>query len=296
MSEAVLSWNDIQHEPDARQILDHGFVYLKSVYGTDATICESARISYGKGTKSINDDRHLTRYLLRHQHTSPFEQCSATFILKLPLFVMGQLVRHRTAKLNQYSGRYSVMPEEFYVPEAWRSQSRINKQGSADITPYTPNQYGADDMDEPEMHGLSAELVAQDEYRSRISADVSREQARICLPQSQYTLCVWQCDLHNIMHFLKLRMDSHAQKEIRDYADAMYELLKPKFPIAMEAFEDYKLHAKTFSRMEMQALKMLLSSDYSYLDYTVENVRLAGEDAGLHKRELEEFVSKLTQQ
>jgi len=289
MSTSVITWEDIKNEPDARKVLDHGFVYLKSVYGTDSTVCEAARISYGKGTKSISDDRNLIRYLMRHYHSSPMEQVAATFIIKLPLFIQAQLVRHRTAKLNQYSGRYSEMPNEFFTPDQWREQSSSNKQGGENPIPYTPYLYGAEDMGEVEMHNLTAEEVAQDEYRGRLDSKVSRELARTCLPQSQYTLVVWQMDVHNLCHFLRLRMDSHAQKEIRDYADAMYELVKPKFPLCFEAFEDYRLYAKNFSKNEMKALTKLMC-----LDDLSNRAREEGGKCGLVGRELEEFVSKIT--
>lgn len=281
MSESVIRWEDIKDDPNARAVHNAGFVYLKSVNGTDTTIAEAARISYGKGTKSTSDDRHLIRYLMRHQHTSPFEQVSATFIFKLPLFVMGQLVRHRTAKLNQYSGRYSEMPDEYFIPAKWRKQSTTNKQGSSNeefaykSRPYVDVKALYDEM--------PAEDVAYSEYKYRLENGVSRELARTCLPQSQYTLCVWQCDLHNLMHFLKLRMDAHAQEEIRDYAYIMYDMMKEKFPVSMEAFDDYRLMGSHFSKQEMEILKSL------WKDHPPKSL----EFPGLSKREQTEFAKKL---
>jgi thymidylate synthase (FAD) len=322
-----LRWDDVKNDPNAVQLLDGGFIVLKSVYGEDRTVCDAARISYGDGTKNISDDRNLLRYLLRNKHTSPFEQCCATFIIRLPLFVMGQLVRHRTAKLNQMSGRYSEMPEDYYTPEKWRKQSTSNKQGGEEEMEYEPTTFVERTNDtncmmetiidaciedsnggvEPEEFSeyandlitirdnyprISAEDVAQVEYHHRLDAGVSRELARTCLPQSQYTLCVWQCDLHNMMHFLKLRLDPHAQYEIRVYAQAMYELLKRKFPLSMEAFDDYVLHAMTFSRMELLALKDLLVDAPSIQDQAIE-MDADRADFGMSKREKEEYRQKL---
>lgn len=276
----VIGWEDVKNDENARQVLDKGFVVLKSVYGSDAEICEAARISYGKGTKSVSDDRNLIRYLVRHKHTSPLEQCSATFIIKLPLFVMGQLVRHRTAKLNQYSGRYSEMPEEyFHLGTEWRSQSQTNKQGSESKLEYEPIHF------EDQCQPYYAEDIAFTENKNRLEKGMARELARSCLPQSTYTICVWQMDLHNLMHFLKLRMDKHAQKEIRDYADVIYELVKPKFPIAFEAFEDYVLNARTFSVNELKMMKELL--EYYVIDDLVKD------SSHLSGRERAEFSEKI---
>lgn len=290
----VIQWDDIKNEPNAVKLLDHGFIYLKSVYGDDNTVCEAARISYGAGTKTINDNRNLIRYLVRHSHTSPLEQVCATFVIKLPLFVMAQLVRHRTAKLNQYSGRYSEMLDEYYMPSEWRSQSTTNKQGSGDTIEYIPKEYipatavleGKYDSD---GSGLIVEEVCQDEYNQRLEAGVSREIARTCLPQSQYTLTVWQMDIHNLSHFIKLRLDEHAQYEIRVYAQAMYDLLKDKFPLCFEAIEDYKLQAKTFSRMEMEIIRKIIPYNWCDQSMTAEM-----ENLGMSKREISEFVKKIS--
>ena len=292
MESKVIQWEDIKNDPNAVKVLDHGFVYLKSVYGDDNTVCEAARISYGAGTKSINDNRNLIRYLVRHSHTSPLEQVCATFVLKLPLFVMAQLVRHRTAKLNQYSGRYSEMPDEYFYPKEWRAQSTTNKQGSGEVIEYLPGYY-MDVLDLENGHcssgGLIVEEVCQSEYNQRLEAGVSRELARTCLPQSQYTLTVWQMDLHNLAHFIKLRLDPHAQYEIQVYAQAMYDLLKDKFPLCFEAINDYKLQAKTFSRMEMDILTKIIPYNWCDQSMTAEM-----EKSGMSKREISEFVAKIS--
>lgn len=277
----VLAWEDVKDNLDARKVLDHGFVLLKSVYGEDSTVCEAARISYGQGTKSVSDDRNLIRYLMRNRHTSPIEQCSATFIIKLPLFVMGQLVRHRTAKLNQYSGRYSEMPEEyFHLGTEWRSQSQTNKQGGESKLNYEPIHF--EDQCQPHY----AEDIAFTENRNRLEKGMARELARSCLPQSTYTICVWQMDIHNLCHFLKLRMDKHAQKEIRDYANVMYELVKAKFPLIFEAFDDYVLNARTFSAQELRIMKDLL--EFDVIDDIIKD------SPHLSKRELDELYDKLS--
>lgn len=325
MENTTIKWEDIKNDPNAIKVLDHGFVYLKSTYGTDTTICEAARMSYGDGTRSQSDSRALIRYLQRHKHSGPTEQVSATFLLKLPLFVMAQLVRHRTAKLNQLSGRYSEMPEEYYLPDVdkWRKQSATNKQGGEELMEYDSTCYrsysndNAGDFEDcidtfiEEGNGVSgedihkaadvllkyrdenpkinAENAAREEYQNRLKAGMSRELARTCLPQSQYTVCVWQMDLHNLTHFLELRLSSHAQYEIRVYAQAIYDLLRPKFPITLEAFEDYKLHAKTFSRMELQVLKKMLSSNW----FTPQ-IQHDCEESSMSKREIDEFVQKLS--
>lgn len=286
MNSNTITWDQIKNNPDAIKVLDHGFVYLKSVYGTDITVAESARISYGQGTKKLSDDRNLIRYLLRHNHTSPFEQIEATFIFKLPLFVMGQLVRHRTANINQYSGRYSEMPEEYYIPNEWRLQSRTNKQGSEDTIQYDPLTF---DRNMAKFNQNTAEEAAQQEYSNRLKSGISRELARTVLPQSQYTLCVWKCDVHNIMHFLKLRLDPHAQYEMRVYAEAMFNLLKPKFPIVIEAFEDYKLHSISYSRLEHSYLNFLMKSNSDEKYLTLSNMM----KEELSVREISEFLNKL---
>ena len=264
-----------------------GFVKLLDVMGDDEEVENSARISYGEGTRKVNQTRNLIRYLMRHKHTSPFEMCEVKFHLKLPIFVMRQLVRHRTANLNEYSGRYSVMSNEFYLPEGdyLAKQSTTNSQGRGEVL----EQQGLLQFEFNRIYD-GASMA----YQVLLEHDLSREVARALLPVANYTECIWKIDLHNFFHFVKLRSDSHAQREIRDYADAMYELVKPNFPLCCEAFEDYIQGATTFSKQEMGVIKELL-------EYTDTKAALAGmsvKDVGvleskLGKRETKEFLEKI---
>jgi thymidylate synthase (FAD) len=266
-----------------------GFVKLLDVMGDDEEVENSARISYGEGTRKVNQTRNLIRYLMRHKHTSPFEMCEVKFHLKLPIFIMRQLVRHRTANLNEYSGRYSVMSNEFYLPEGdyLAKQSTTNSQGRGEVL----KQQGLLQFEFNRIYD-GASMA----YQVLLEEDLSREVARAVLPVANYTECIWKIDLHNFFHFVKLRSDSHAQREIRDYANAMYELVKPNFPLCCEAFEDYVQGATTFSKQEMEVIRELLS-------YTDAKAALAGmsvKDAGvleskLGKRESKEFLEKLKQ-
>ncbi len=242
-------------------VLDKGFVYLVDKMGDDNRIVQSARVSYGEGTKSYREDRDLIRYLMENQHTSPFEQVVFVFHMKLPIFVARQIVRSRTARLNECSGRYSELPEEFYVPnpENVATQSTNNKQGRGET--FEPNTAN---------HIISnMKCMARDEfkhYKWMLEQNVAREIARINLPLSTYTEWYWQMDLRNLFHFLKLRLDSHAQYETRVYAEAVYQIIKPIVPIACEAFEDFVLNAKTFSAKEVALIKQHLENfDFSTL-------------------------------
>jgi thymidylate synthase (FAD) len=237
------------------KIHEHGFVRLVDTMGSDGDIADAARVSYGKGTRAVSDNRNLIRYLMRHKHTSPIEMASVKFHLKLPIFIMRQLIRHRTASVNEYSGRYSVMSDDFYVPEKEyvKPQSQTNKQGSdGDLADSWKDKYKQIIRDITLRTSIAYKALVDPGFGT---LGLSRELSRIVLPVSNYTECYWKIDLHNFFHFCRLRMDSHAQQEIRDYAIAMYELAKPHFPIATEAFEDYSLGSKSFSRMEMDVLK-----------------------------------------
>lgn len=271
-------WDDVKNDPNSTKVLDHGFVVLKETMGSDSTIAESARVSYGAGTKTISDDRNLIRYLMRHQHTSPFEMAEARFLVKVPVFIWRQWIRHRTANVNELSGRYSELPEEYYTPDQWRAQSITNKQGGEEPIEYEQWQTGMGYSDE----------IAFTEYRRRLENGVSRELARTCLPVSHYTLAYWKCDIHNILHFLKLRMHSHAQYEIRVYAEAIYKLLKQQFPITFEAFEDYVLNSIKFSRMEIELLRDVIRNSKSTMFTQIE-----AEKMGISKREYQEFAQKI---
>ena len=266
-----------------------GFVKLLDVMGDDEEVENSARISYGEGTRKVNQTRNLIRYLMRHKHTSPFEMCEVKFHLKLPIFIMRQLVRHRTANLNEYSGRYSVMSNEFYLPEGdyLAKQSTTNSQGRGEVL----EQEGLLQFEFNRIYD-GASMA----YQVLLEEDLSREVARAVLPVANYTECIWKIDLHNFFHFVKLRSDSHAQREIRDYSDVMYELVKPNFPLCCEAFEDYVQGATTFSKQEMGVIRELLE----YADTKAALAGMSVKDVGvleskLGKRESKEFLEKLKQ-
>ena len=266
-----------------------GFVKLLDVMGDDEEVENSARISYGEGTRKVNQTRNLIRYLMRHKHTSPFEMCEVKFHLKLPIFIMRQLVRHRTANLNEYSGRYSVMSNEFYLPEGdyLAKQSTTNSQGRGEVL----EQQGLLQFEFNRIYD-GASMA----YQVLLEHDLSREVARALLPVANYTECIWKIDLHNFFHFVKLRSDSHAQREIRDYADAMYELVKPNFPLCCEAFEDYIQGATTFSKQEMGVIKELL--EYADTKAALAGMSVKGTgvlESKLGKRESKEFLEKLKQ-
>jgi len=234
------------------KVLDKGFVRLVDHMGNDARIVQSARVSYGEGTKTVRQDKGLIDFLTRHKHTSPIEQVEFTFHIKLPLFVMGQLVRHRTSSLNQMSARYSVMKDEFYIPEKIRGQDNQNKQGS------TYNEFS----NEEELINRFRENanVAYQDYEFLLSQGVARELARMVLPQNLYTEVYWKQDLHNLLHLLRLRLDSHAQWEIQQYANAMYDMAKTVSPWAVASWEEHSLNAITFGKTEKEILIKLSKS------------------------------------
>lgn len=236
-------------------VLDKGFVRLVDYMGNDARIVAAARVSYGAGTRTSREDRALIQYLYRNAHTSPFEQVQLTFHCKLPVFVARQWIRHRTARVNELSGRYSVMRDEFYVPDASRVQyqNADNKQGSgASMPPAFSAAVVA------EMKNEQAALY--ESYGSMVETGVARELARINLPLSLYTEWYWQIDLHNLFHFLRLRLDPHAQQEIREYAQALARCAKAVAPLAYEAFEEYGLNAASFSESEIKLLRKALGA------------------------------------
>src|SRR3954451_20204874 len=225
----------------------HGFVRLVDYMGSDQSIVQAARVSYGEGTKSSREDRGLVRYLMRHDHTTPFEMVVLKFHIKAPIFVIRQWLRHRTASVNEESGRYSIMREEFHEP-AWEDvgfQSKSNRQGRAaeEVPPEVVQRFLAFLKEDRESAYAHYETFLQD--------NVARELARIVLPLSLYSQFYWEMNLHNLFHFLRLRLDTHAQKEIRDYSDQVALCAKAVAPIAWEAFEEYKLHGHSFSSTEM---------------------------------------------
>ena len=259
------------------RVLDHGFVRLVDYLGGDARITQAARVSYGEGTKTLREDGALIDYLLRNKHTSPFEQVILTFHVKMPIFVARQWIRHRTARLNEISGRYSVMRDEFYLPNPTevRYQSRRNKQGRGEEVPEA--------LRERVIRLLQEEARrAYANYEDLLEEGVARELARINLPLSLYTELYWQIDLNNLFHFLRLRLDWHAQYEIRAYGDVMARLAQAVAPQAYEAFEEHMLYGGAFSRSELNVLRSAL--DPEKLNKALEGMRAS-------KRE--EFLGKL---
>jgi len=222
-------------------------VRLVDSMGTDAAIVQAARVSYGAGTKSVSDDRALIRYLMRHKHTTPFEMVEFKFHVRAPIFVARQWLRHRTASVNEMSARYSIVDTGFFLPEEFRKQSVARGQGGEE-----PFGLGSDALLRKQKTSCD---LAFHVYEELISKGVSRELARAHLPQNTFTEFYWKIDLHNLLHFLQLRMDDHAQKEIRDLARQTYELIKPICPVTCEAFEDFRVGSMTLSRLEIDAIK-----------------------------------------
>lgn len=238
-------------------VLDDGFVRVIDYMGTDESIVQAARVSYGAGTKHTSEDRALIRYLMRHRHTTPFEMCEIKLHVRAPMDVWRQWIRHRTANVNEYSTRYSVAIDAVHAtpPDAWRRQAEANRQGSSGTLPREQGEKLS--AAERELHRATREA-----YEARLDAGVAREQARKDLPLSTYTEAYWKIDLHNLLHFLQLRMDEHAQYEIREYAGVIGEEIVRKWcPLSWEAFVDFRLRSVTLSRIEWEVLKLLLNGD-----------------------------------
>ena len=237
-------------------VLDDGFVCLVDVMGDDSSVVQAARVSYGEGTRKVSDDRTLIRYLLRHRHTTPFEMAEIKFLVRVPMDCWRQWIRHRTANVNEYSTRYSLAIDAVQTTpvDQWRTQAESNRQGSGDPLPTD----------------LGEKLTAQETalqnqmrtvYQERIDSGVAREQARKDLPLATYTEAYWKIDLHNLLHFLSLRMDSHAQLEIRDYATAIGEqIVAPLFPIVWEAFQDYRMQSMFLTRLDTGVIQRLTAN------------------------------------
>ena len=259
-------------------VLDHGHIRVIDYMGNDAAIVQAARVSYGKGTKSVSNDEGLIRYLMRHWHSTPFEMCEVKLHVKLPVFVARQWIRHRTANVNEYSARYSILDREFYIPapEHLAAQSSVNNQGRGEV-----------------LEGAEAERVlrlltddamrAYDHYEDMLSTDgqkgLARELARMNLPANIYTQWYWKVDLHNLFHFLRLRADAHAQYEIRAYAEAISDVVKDWVPIAYAAFEDYRMGGAQLSGKALAALKRMLAGE-----------EVTQETSGMSKGEWREFM------
>ena len=270
-----------RHLYTAYPVLDHGFVRVIDYMGDDAAICQAARVSYGKGTKSVQNDEGLIRYLMRHWHSTPFEMCEIKLHVKLPVFVARQWIRHRTANVNEYSARYSILDREFYIPapEHVAAQSVVNNQGRGDIL--------TGDEAARVLEILKADSArAYDNYQSLISQDgqqgLARELARMNLPTNIYTQWYWKVDLHNLLHFLRLRADAHAQYEIRVYADEICKIVADWVPFAYSAFEDYRMGGATLSKTALDCVRRMIKGE----DVTQEN-------SGMSKGEWREFSQQL---
>ena len=234
-------------------VLNDGFVCLVDVMGDDSSVVQAARVSYGAGTKKVSDDRTLIRYLLRHRHTTPFEMAEIKFLVRVPMDCWRQWIRHRTANVNEYSTRYSVAIDSAQEtsPDEWRTQAEQNRQGSGEPLP-------GDAGEKLTAAEHQLQELARQVYADRLAAGVAREQARKDLPLCTYTEAYWKIDLHNLLHFLALRMDSHAQEEIRQYATTIgREIVQKLFPVVWEAFEDYRFGGAAFSRLELGVVRRL---------------------------------------
>ena len=261
----------------AHEVLDHGLVRVIDYMGDDAAITQAARVSYGRGTKAVQNDEGLIRYLMRHWHSTPFEMCEVKFHVKLPVFVARQWIRHRTANVNEYSARYSILDREFYIPEPEHlaAQSTVNNQGRGELLQGEEAQRVLDILRDDATR-------AYDHYEDMLSDDgqkgLARELARMNLPANVYTQWYWKIDLHNLFHFLRLRADAHAQYEIRAYAEAMCGIVKDWVPLAYGAFEDYRMGGAQLSQKGVEALKRRLAGE-----------TVTQENSGMSKGEWREF-------
>ena len=278
-------------------VLDHGFIRVVDYFGDDGAVVQAARVSYGKGTRKVSNDRGLIRYLLRHRHTTPLEMCEIKFHVKLPMFVARQWIRHRTANVNEYSARYSVLDHEFYVPEpeTLAVQSASNRQGRAEtLAPEAAQQTRGEITDlSDQAYDLYQRLLSETQGDETIDdgrQGLARELARMVLPVNYYTQWYWKIDLHNLLHFLSLRADPHAQYEIRAYADVLCDVVAQWVPLVWEAFEDYRLTGAAISGPGLGVLRGLL--DEGALDDAARLDTLR-EKSGLSAREFNELIALL---
>lgn len=270
-------------------VLDHGFVRVVDYLGDDGAVVQAARVSYGRGTRAANEDRGLIRYLMRHRHSTPFEMCEIKYHVKLPIFVARQWIRHRTANVNEYSARYSVLDREFYIPapEHLAAQSAVNRQGRGAVLEGAEAARVLDLLREDAARNYDhyLEMLNEDEEGRPLDpsrAGLARELARMNLTLNAYTQWYWKTDLHNLLHFLSLRADAHAQYEIRAYAEAMMDTVKAWVPLCFEAFRDYRLGAATLSAQMLAVVRRMLAGE-----------AVAQEASGLSKREWRELMELL---
>ena len=255
-------------------VLNKGFVRVVDVMGDDSSVVQAARVSYGAGTKTVREDKGLIRYLMKNKHTSPFEMCEIKFHMKMPIFVARQWVRHRTANINEYSGRYSIMKDEYYEPilENIQPQAKDNKQGrSGNLSDETKSWF---------LNKGNSELK-QDTifYKTALDKNIAKELARIHLPLSTYTEWYWKCDLHNLLHLLELRTDKHAQLEIRAYADAIETLVREWVPVTYEAWVEFIKNSETFTEKELLVLSNSLLNRHSNIKFQQTDINFLGEKA-----------------
>ena len=270
------------------EVLDHGFIRVIDYMGDDSSIVQSARVSYGKGTKKISNDKGLIKYLMRHRHSTPFEMCEIKFHIKLPIFIARQWIRHRTANVNEYSARYSILDKEFYSPSAENlaAQSAINNQGRGDaLTDDEASNVIQILKKDAEQTYSNYETLLNESSEGNIidesKSGIARELARMNLTLNTYTQWYWKIDLNNLLHFLALRADDHAQYEIRVYADAMLDIVKKWVPLTYEAFEDYRIGGTELSAKEVNLMRKLLKGE-----------KVSFEEEGLSKREWSELQRK----
>ena len=270
------------------EVLDHGFVRVIDYMGDDSSVVQSARVSYGKGTKKISNDKGLIKYLMRHRHSTPFEMCEIKFHIKLPIFIARQWIRHRTANVNEYSARYSILDKEFYIPSAENlaAQSQINNQGRGDaLTDDEASNVIQILKNDAEQTYANYETLLNENSSGGVldegKSGIARELARMNLTLNTYTQWYWKIDLNNLLHFLALRADEHAQYEIRVYADVMLDLVKKWVPLTYEAFEDYRMGGTELSAKEIKLMRKLLKGE-----------KVSFEDEGLSKREWSELQNK----
>ena len=270
-------------------VLDRGFLRVVDYMGDDGAIVQAARVSYGRGTRKVSEDRGLIHYLMRHRHSTPFEMCEIKFHVKLPIFVARQWIRHRTANVNEYSARYSILDNEFYLPAPAQlaAQSSANRQGRGQVLSGDEAEHVLDLLREDSRRQHAHYMEMLNETETGEVADVSRsglarELARMGLTLNFYTQWYWKIDLQNLMHFLSLRADPHAQYEIRVYADAMLEVMRRWVPLCHDAFLQHRLHAATLSAAALAVVKRLIAGE-----------TVTQESSGLGKREWRELVATL---
>lgn len=273
----------------ALPVLDHGFVRVVDYMGDDGAVVQAARVSYGRGTKAVTEDRGLIRYLMRHRHSTPFEMCEIKYHVKLPIFVARQWIRHRTANVNEYSARYSVMDREFYIPEPEQlaAQSAANRQGRGEVLEGEDAALVLDMLREDATRNYDhyAWMLNEDEDGAPVEkgrSGLARELARMNLTLNTYTQWYWKTDLHNLLHFLSLRADAHAQYEIRVYAEAMMKTVEAWVPHCFEAFSDYRMGAALLSAQMLSIVKRMLAGE-----------AVTQETSGLSKREWRELMGTL---